>query len=379
MDISRSLIKWIHAQHQGLLSSQEKKELRQWLKEDRNRKLYDEYLKIYHQTREVGIYNEVNIDKAWEKLNCKIQNKKNTIRMRWIAAATAFAACLTLLFLFENDVSQQVRLEDIQEVTLKTENKFIEVEKIEDSVIIEIEGTQLLKKDNQLVYIESKKTQKSELNTLLVPRGKEYQLTLSDGTKLWVNSESNVVFPTVFNDKERRICLKSGEIFLDVIHNPKRPFIVHTNGIDIEVLGTRFNVNAYADNSNLCVTLEHGSVRIVNTNKTDATQAATYISPGEQLTLDLSSNKLEIRKVDVSISTAWIRGEYYFEDEDLQTILNVLSRWYDCNITYTTEAIKDIKYTGWIRKHVSIESFLHALESLEGISFELKDDGVILK
>ncbi len=171
----------------------------------------------------------------------------------------------------------------------------------------------------------------SKINTLSIPRGGEYQITLSDGTKVWLNSESTLSFPINFTEKERRVEV-TGECYFEVAKNLNKPFIVNVNNkIDIEVLGTEFNVTAYKDDGDIKTTLIEGSVRI-NQYLRNSISKSINLSPGQQANID-KEGVITTLSVDVREFTLWKEGWFYFNDQSLSSILKKLSRWYDFSYT----------------------------------------------
>lgn len=204
--------------------------------------------------------------------------------------------------------------------------------------------------------------------TLNIPRGGQYRVTLSDGTRVWLNAASSLSYPTAFTGKERSVTLK-GEAYFEVAHNASQPFIVHTPEEDVKVLGTSFNVNCYNDEGRTVTTLETGSVRLDSRNAGNT----TVLHPGEQAVLDKTT--FNVADVDVSLYTAWKDGDFRFKATPLTEVMRQIGRWYDLDVDYTSIPA-DIKVHASIRRDKKLSTVLHALERIGDIKFEVEGKNI---
>ena len=207
-------------------------------------------------------------------------------------------------------------------------------------------------------------------NELIIPKGGEYQVVLADGTKVWLNSASRLIYPQSFMGKERRVVL-SGEAFFDVTHDAERPFVVETSRMNVKVLGTRFNVNDYDDNEEVSTTLVNGSVEIVSGD-----QQAFRLVPGEQAYG--KENELEKREVNVRLYTSWIDGKFLFNNTELEEIAKQISRWYDVEIFFSSESVKKVRFTGAIVKFKPLEDLVRMIESTSQVRFSVKGRTIVI-
>lgn len=207
-------------------------------------------------------------------------------------------------------------------------------------------------------------------NELIIPKGGEYQVVLADGTKVWLNSASRLIYPQSFMGKERRVVL-SGEAFFDVTHDAERPFVVETSRMNVKVLGTRFNVNDYDDNEEVSTTLVNGSVEIVSGG-----QQAFRLVPGEQAYG--KENELEKREVNVRLYTSWIDGKFLFNNTELEEIAKQISRWYDVEIFFSSESVKKVRFTGAIVKFKPLEDLVRMIESTSQVRFSVKGRTIVI-
>ena len=207
-------------------------------------------------------------------------------------------------------------------------------------------------------------------NELIIPKGGEYQVVLADGTKVWLNSASRLIYPQSFMGKERRVVL-SGEAFFDVTHDAERPFVVETSRMNVKVLGTRFNVNDYDDNEEVSTTLVNGSVEIVSGG-----QQAFRLVPGEQAYG--KENELEKREVNVRLYTSWIDGKFLFNNTELEEIAKQISRWYDVEIFFSNESVKKVRFTGAIVKFKPLDDLVRMIESTSQVRFSVKGKTIVI-
>lgn len=229
------------------------------------------------------------------------------------------------------------------------------------------DGTVITNQADGVRYDKEAVARKPQYHTIEVPYGGEYALTLSDGTKVHLNSGTRLTYPSFFQGAERKVEL-TGEAYFEVTPDDA-PFIVHTNDIKVRVLGTAFNVNAYEQDANVNTTLVNGKVEVIN--KED--DRVYELAPGYNLNYQKKSRTIETHEVDVELYTAWVRGEFLFENQPLGDILVQLSRWYDFNIEYADASIQEMEFTGGAEKRRPIGYLLNQIEQVTNIKF--KKDG----
>ncbi len=225
-------------------------------------------------------------------------------------------------------------------------------------------------KDGQIIYDLRNNNNTPPINAFNIattPRGGQFQLVLSDGTKVWLNAASSIKYPVAFNGNERKVEL-SGEAYFEVAHNKEKPFRVVSNGQTVEVLGTHFNINSYNNNEAVKTTLLEGSVRILSGNKKE------LLKPGEQA--QLQNGGFRIESVDVDEVIAWKKGIFQFKDDNIVDIMKQLSRWYDVDVKYDGN-IPDRKFSGSISRNVNASQILDIL-SFENIHFRIEGKTIIV-
>ncbi|MDO8991963.1 MAG: FecR domain-containing protein, partial [Daejeonella sp.] len=214
--------------------------------------------------------------------------------------------------------------------------------------------------DGQLVYsISNSKNSSQSLsyNIIETPPGGQYQVVLPDGSKVWLNSASSLRYPVRFSGNERKVEI-SGEAYFEVAHNSKMPFRVINRSQIVEVLGTHFNIMAYPDESSTNTTLLEGSVRIIKENK------SKVISPGQQTRV--KNGDIDVASVDVTQVTAWKEGYFMFKNEDIQSIMRQISRWYNLEVKYEGP-IPEKVFGGKISRTRNVSEVLEILESTGSI------------
>ncbi|MCB6972177.1 MULTISPECIES: FecR family protein [Butyricimonas] len=207
-------------------------------------------------------------------------------------------------------------------------------------------------------------------NTLIVPRGGEFTLTLSDGTKVWLNSDSQLTYPVNFTDSTREVTI-SGEAYFSVNHSDV-PFIVKTDRGNITVLGTEFNVNNYPGNRETTTTLVNGRIAYI------APDGEKFIlTPDQQIVIKQDGQK-EIKIVDSRYSTSWKNGMFLFQEMRLEDIMNQLERWYDIHVFYRNEAVKNLHFSGDLSRFKNISTFIEMFEKSSDIKIEVRGKNIIV-
>ncbi|HEY0669370.1 MAG TPA: FecR domain-containing protein [Sphingobacteriaceae bacterium] len=244
------------------------------------------------------------------------------------------------------------------------------------------EGNAAIRKtrDGQLVYNSSGSTRKShpsEINIISTPVGGQYQVTLSDGTKVWLNSASSLKFPPVFSGNARHVEV-TGEAYFEVAKN-KIPFYVKALNTKIKVLGTHFNVMAYSDEEIQETTLLEGSVNISRNSGSGGIHNSNYtLSPGQQARISSNSNTINVlRGVDTDYITAWKDGLFLFDNTAIEKVMNQVRRWYNAEIIYESRR-PEVRFTGVIPRSNNLSDLLRVLEMAGGVKFSIKGNRIIV-
>ena len=217
--------------------------------------------------------------------------------------------------------------------------------------------------DGQIAYIGS--TGEMALNTLTNPRGsKVISMTLTDGSKIWLNAGSSLIYPVVFSGRERKVEI-TGEAYFEISHQAGRSFTVTANETQIEVLGTHFNINAYADEPVISATLLEGSIKLSTKNKTQ------LLSPGQQVQVQPDGQAKLIQEADIEKTMAWKNGVFYFHHTSIYEIMREMSRWYDIDVQFR-DRFDDVYLNGSIQRTTNISEVFKMIELTGEARFKIE-------
>ena len=362
----------------GTIDERDRAVLTRWLDEDeRHRKEYTNILESLKTGNEVWKDQERGrqiMESRWRTV------KSHTIRktVRWITWSKYAAVILLFvsmgIFWFVNEEKQEVEnvaVTKIEHGSMKAQLVLANGRRVdlvpETNLQLEEEGgTRILTLDNMVKYsgMDSLVGQSTEVkyNTLIVPRGGEFSLELADGTRVWLNTESKLRYPVAFTGEERRVEM-DGEVYFEVAKNREKPFVVTVNGVDNRVLGTSFNVSAYQED--VVTTLVTGKVQLKKGDE------QVVLLPNQQAIW--SDDKFKVKQVDARNYVLWKEGIFYFEDVDLETILDDMARWYNVNIFYVNPTLKKMKFSVEIKRYEDINEILRRIEQTKRVKFEIKD------
>ncbi|TGV02177.1 FecR family protein [Flavivirga rizhaonensis] len=333
------------------------------------------------------LLKEIDTEKDWKILERKIQQQtRKSFKFWYYGAAATVALLITIGFVFNKTNQDQ----DFDEPIIVNNNIKIGTDKatltLEDGsdVILEkgqvYESNHVASNGEELVYKTSKQKQTTDnYNILTIPRGGQFYILLSDGTKVWLNSESQLKYPIAFTEgKTRQVELVYGEAYFDVSPNTEHKgakFKVFNRSQEVEVLGTEFNIKAYKDDTNISTLLVEGKVSVSTAVENQV------LVPNQQSTLNLETNKISITTVaDVYNETAWRDGIFSFENKPLKEIFKVLSRWYDMDVIIENKVKTEERFIGTFNKSNSIEDILIAIKSTNFInSYEINDKTLTIK
>ncbi len=245
--------------------------------------------------------------------------------------------------------------------------KRIALTELDNGTIVKEAGVEIVKGANgQLIYKLSAvegTTADHMFNTIETPRGGQYQILLPDGSKVWLNAASSLKYPTSFTAlKERNVELK-GEAYFEVSKNKAKPFIVHSARQDVKVLGTHFNINAYADEPQVKTTLIEGAVCV------SATPFKEILKPGQESVL--SASGMQVKEVETEEAIAWKNGEFMFSSEPITAIMRKISRWYNVDVSYQGN-LAQMRFTGTVSRYSNVSDVLQMLEMTNKIKFSMQ-------
>lgn len=380
------LASWIAKSMAGELSDEELQLLDEWrMTSARNHQLYDRI--VSRERREAKRRHFTAFDKVsgWQGYSKKLKETEKKVN-RWrvflrYAAILLIPLSATVYGVLRSG-EETVSLADLNAITpggTRAELVLPSGEVVDlvakSGVISRGENTVINNEGKTLSYksIGNQAPMDSlRYNEVIVPKGGEYQLVLSDGTFVYLNSMTTVRFPERFSDKCREVEV-CGEAFFEVAENKRVPFVVKTDAYEITVLGTKFNVTAYADEQVATTTLVEGAVSISG----KCIGEAKALRPNEQFVLDRVSGSVEIKNVDVNYYTAWKDGMFRFRDVRLEEIMHVVERWYDMTVVYEDESVRDLHFGFNMSRLETIEPLLNIFE-LNG-KIKITKEGKVLK
>ncbi len=223
-----------------------------------------------------------------------------------------------------------------------------------------------------LVYDKGADTFTPAIHSLLVPKGSDHRLVLSDNTVVWLNAESSLTYPAIFNGAERRVQLR-GEAYFEVAEDAVHPFIVEAGGIDVTVTGTTFGVRAYGNEPVVRTVLESGSVSV------SAEGQRLVLQPDMQALFDRRTKAISVGPANAEMLLSWKNGRFAYDGTTLEEIFNDLARWYDFTVTYADEQCRGLRYSLDIRKHAGFASILNIIRATQKVEFEVSGNNVTVK
>lgn len=292
--------------------------------------------------------------------------------MRYAAVAILFFSIGgSLVYLYLEGNHQNVLADNIlvpsnvQEPTLIIDDKqTIQLNQGESEIDYTNRGEIRINKDN----IIQEEIEKPTMNTLVIPYGSRSTITLSDGSKVWLNAGGRLIYPSRFVDKKREVYLV-GEAFFDIKKNDKMPFVVKSLNVEIEVLGTRFNVSAYPEDNSIQTVLVEGSVNVNLANARRFEKGVTLL-PGQMALVNKKSKKTRVYDVDTDYYTLWIDGLFSFTNTDLNRVIKKLERYYNIHFGYTNPLDGTIKVSGKLDVTKDRQEVFEYLTRLTGLEFE---------
>ena len=352
---------------QGTANEEEKALLESW------------YLKFEEQvTEELSADERVTaVNLVWAKLEYDYHNVKRISIWPRVAAASILIFLLlgTYFVLHRNSVRQmaQNKIEDIgpgsNKAILSSNGKIYLLNNLKNGLLVKQGNVSVHKKEGgQLIYDADKSSDRKMTvvyDTLTIPRGGQFQLKLSDGSKVWLNAATQIRYPEKFNVKDRTVEIVYGEAYFEVKHNVITPFKVVVKGQTIQDIGTHFNINAYNDETVIKTTLIEGSISLTNSKQ------KTVLVPGDQAVINHNQQIEIVKDANIEKSIAWKNGFFNFDDADVGEVMRQISRWYDVDITYegkipnrefagkiyrSTNALKVLDMLSYTRIHFRVEN-----------------------
>ena len=376
IDIETLILKYL----QGKLAEEEKRQLDEWLKDDRNKKLFSRLVNKQRILVKMERLDEYDWEKSWKVMEKKLHERKKFSWKYWGMVASLLGIVLlgTWVFMEKNEkkspvvVMRGVEPGGVFAELVLPDGKIVELNKDSNNLFLGESG-KVLRNENGVLFLtqDSVQLQKVGYSEIRTPRGGEYQVVLPDNSIVWLNADSKLRFPLTFSGKERRV-FASGELYFQVAKDSLSPFRIEVEGLyEVEVLGTEFNVRAYSDLPS-ATTLVDGRVLIRDKG------TKVVLKPGEQAVKG-KHGEVVVREVDVAPYIAWKQGYFLFEDERLEDILNELARWYDVNVFFENSSVREERCSVDMPRHESFEEVLRLIEQTRSIQIEIEGNNVFVK
>lgn len=330
----------------GTASADEEKELLDWVRaNESNKKAFIAHVRLWNYTQQEGY--SFDEEEAFEKIRGKIslpsQKRQQPVKIGNIYGyAAALVVILFSFYFYTNGFYSNENAPNIVEKAKATE-------KNNDIVLISHDGTEKIipEREEELSYLSPSEKNDPETpayNTLKVPRGRVFRIVLSDSTTVWLNAETRIRYPEKFltTGKTRTVSLK-GEAFFEVAHNREQPFIVKSGELEIEVLGTKFNISSYDSGTHINTTLVDGSVKV---SAPDEQTIPVILKPNQQAAYDKNTANMEVLRVDTDIFTAWMDQRVVFDNESFEDIVLKIERVYNVDIVNRLPEIREERFTG---------------------------------
>ena len=360
-----------------------REEVELWLEEsERNREYFREFQRI-HLELQWGVYaREVKSD--FNVMRKKLR-KRSSLRI-WYGVAAAMVILLSVggMLLWDSEKVEEKSVQVAKKKTIQPgKSQAILVLSSGEEVAMGNVAQQLEEKDGTSVVVSetgrisyeaaegnevTAKDTTRVMNRLVIPRRGEFNLTLSDGTRVWLNAETELRYPVQFNGKERVVYLK-GEAYFEVAKNKKKPFLVQVDDMAVKVYGTEFNVNTYNKIETVLVT---GSVSMNQGGK------EVLLKPNQKGVFDQVSGKITVADVDVLAYVSWKNGDFIFRNESLNSIMDKLSRWYGLEVLYQDARLQNVRLSGNLKRYKDVRELFVSFEKISDARFKVQGNKVIV-
>lgn len=345
----------------------------------------DDYKPVVHEIGELARTGRFDVEKGLIDIKRRIRRAKTIRLYRCFTAAAVVCLFVGVLMLYR-ETGRVLPQENGEGMEMAEQNSFSgNVELLvqgKEKVCLPDSGRAVVKAGKEVALVDTGEAclsfkeelaeaeiPESEYYVLRIPRKTNYKLELADGSCVYLNAETEIAFPPRFGKKERKVILKSGEAYFEVAPNPKAPFRVEVWHMELQVLGTSFNVNCYT--GNITTTLVEGSLKVKRADE------EVVLLPGEQALVD--GEQIRVSEVDRSLYTAWKDGLFIFRRLELEAILKTMQRWYDFEYVFKNEALKTKRFTGTIDKNRDKEDAFRAICKAVGIKITENNNCVVIE
>ena len=357
------------------ISEAEKLQLIEWLQTPNNRKTFKEFVKINHRLNKLS--KSVDTEIAFQRLMVNISKNKKQIPVKklfpnWLQYAAVFVGVAILSYGIYFNSPQKNTVTGTPQITLQLEDGSIRIINENNSTaILDAEGNEISEQNgNELIYSGTAIKEELQYNTLNIPYGKTFKLALSDGSQVVLNSGTELKYPVKFIQGEKRTVFLNGEAYFEVAKDTEHPFIVNTQAMDVEVLGTHFNVTSYANDQKTYTVLVEGKVAVNNKLSKSDTK---ILNPNEKVSFE--NKMLQVESVDVTKYVAWVQGQLIFVDDSFNVIANKLERKYNVKIKNNYTELAKINITATFTNE-TIEEVLKTFQTYTNFDYSI-ENGII--
>ena len=368
----------------GELSDHDCRDLEEWINSSsEHKKTYERLMQDYQKISWVTKEKSVDMLKGKKLIHRKI--RRRSIRKQWLTMAASFALLLTCgCIYYFYDFSSQKNLKQTQYITagksmaklVKHTGEVVDLQDVHklvqtyDGAIIKFSAGD----NNSVDTLNHAVTAKEEdsWNKIIVPRGGEFFVSLCDGTNIWLNSDSELEYPNKYKDDYRNVRLK-GEAFFEVKSESDRPFIVESGDYTLKVYGTKFNLNTY-DPEKIEAALVSGNIGFKVNGKTEEIK----LEPSQLGTTNINTGETSVREVDLYPYVAWRNNELVFINESLESIMEKVARWYDVEVFFQKEELKNVCFYGNMKRYAEIQDLLSFLEKISDVHFNVKNKTITI-
>ena len=363
------------------LSAEDSMRLEKWLEEGKDAGIVPvlERMRVGKMLREEL---EREPEAGMEAIRCRWRRTNWWQRKVWFVGAVAAVALLVigLVFLFKSPAGEKKVngfADDCTLVTLKLDNgKVLPLRADRTNEVIVKDSFSCIENDNSTLICmnDGIKEDNEEVayHTITVPVGAEYRVLLPDGTKVHLNADSEFRFPEMFAGENREVYLK-GEGYFEVAKDTGKPFIVEIDGMEVKVYGTKFNINTRRMDR-MHTTLVEGSVSVKPKGKPEV-----MLEPSQQAVFNKLSGRVAVQEVDVMPYVAWHLGNYFFENKSISEILDELALWYDINVFFMNDEVRNERFSGYLPRYGEIEKLLGLIEKTSHVHFEIKGKVIVVR
>ena len=374
---------WLIAFLSGELDEREEENVRVWLEASQeNQNAYESLMKDYLRIRWVQENVHIREEQAKKIIFSSLKKKRNLTPYYGVAASIAVLLIVTLFFFIREDkqgVSEKLvtsEIKPIQSRALLVLSTGEQIQLTKSAQVIQEQDGSVLKIDSvmgvQYDSLSTKRAEKPIYNKIVVPRGGEYFVTLSEGTKVWLDADSELEYPVFFSGDFREVKLK-GNAYFSVTKKNDKPFVVRAGEFSLKVYGTEFNVNAY-DLQNIETVLVNGSIGF----KANVSTPERMMEPNELAVSDSRTGLSEIHQVDIYPYIAWKNQNIVFVNERLESIMEKMARWYDVTVFFQDESLKDLRFDCNMRRYTDIRDLFFFLEKTSNARFALNGRTVVI-